>query len=123
MIGFIFGALTFGILFLIPETPTEQQTIFYLLSLVALGISEIHIAPIIHSIFTKYCNPKYLAIVFSIAFIPTRILSVILGLFNEMFYENPYLGLKVGVILMSICSIGLIIFIIVKKNINATSRS
>ena len=43
MLGFIFGVISFGILFLIPEIPTEQHTIIYLVSLFFLGISEIHI--------------------------------------------------------------------------------
>ncbi|MEP5341854.1 MAG: MFS transporter [Algibacter sp.] len=77
MLGFIFGIISFGILFLIPEVPTEQHTIIYLLSLLFLGISETHIAPIIHSILTKNSNPKYLAILISLAFIPTRLFSII----------------------------------------------
>ena len=33
MLGFIFGVISFGILFFIPEVPTEQHTITYLISL------------------------------------------------------------------------------------------
>ena len=69
MLGFIFGAISYGIiLFLIPEVPIEQHTITYLISLLFFGISEIHITPIIHSILTKYSNLKYLAIPVSLAF-------------------------------------------------------
>lgn len=108
MLGFIFGVISFGILLLIPEVPNEQHTIFYLLSLLLLAISEIHIAPIIHSILTKYSNPKYLAILISLAFLPTRLISFIFGLFNDMFYDNPTLGLKFGIIVMTVVGIGLI---------------
>jgi POT family proton-dependent oligopeptide transporter len=108
MVGFIFGAISFGILFLIPEIPTENHTITYLISLVFLGISEIHIAPIIHSILSKYTNPKYLAILMSLAFLPTRLISLIFGLFNDKLYDNPMLGLKIGIVGMTVVGIGLI---------------
>ncbi len=115
MLGFIFGIISFGILFFIPETPTDQHTIIYFISLLFLGISEIHIAPIINSILTKYSNPKYLAILISLAFIPTRLFYLIFGLFNDRFYDNPILGLKFGITSMTIISIGLIGFVLWNK--------
>jgi len=114
-IGFIFGAISFGILFLIPEMLTEKYAIVYLLSLLFLSISEIHIAPIIYSILTKNSNPKYLAILISLAFIPTRLFSMLFSLFNEKFYDNSILPLKFGLIAMIMISIGLIIFVKWKK--------
>jgi len=116
MIGFIFGVISFGILFLIPEVPTEQHTITYLVSLLFLAIAEIHVAPIIHSILTKYSNPKYLAILISLAFLPTRLISLIFGLFNDKLYDNPMLGLKIGIVGMSVIGIGLIGYVIWNKN-------
>ncbi|MEE3999061.1 MFS transporter [Tenacibaculum sp. FZY0031] len=108
MLGFVFGVISFGILFLIPEVPTEQHTVTYLISLLFLVISEIHIAPIIHSILTKYSNPKYLAILISLAFLPTRLISLIFGLFNDKLFDNPMLGLKIGIAGMAVVGIGLI---------------
>jgi POT family proton-dependent oligopeptide transporter len=116
MLGFIFGVISFGILILIPEVPTEQHTITYLISLLFLGISEIHIAPIIHSILTKYSNPKYLAILISLAFLPTRLISLIFGLFNDKLYDNPMLGLKIGIAGMTVIGIGLIGYLVWNKN-------
>jgi POT family proton-dependent oligopeptide transporter len=116
MVGFIFGAISLGILFLIPEIPTENHTITYLISLVFLGISEIHIAPIVHSILTKYSNPKYLAILISLAFLPTRLISLIFGLFNDKLYDNPMLGLKIGIVGMTVIGIGLIGYVVWNKN-------
>lgn len=115
MLGFIFGVISFGILFLIPEVPTEQHLITYLVSLLFLGISEIHIAPIIHSILTKYSNPKYLAILISVVFLPTRLISLIFGLFNDRFYGNPALALKFGITGMTVVGIGLIGFVFWNK--------
>ena len=116
MLGFIFGAISFGILFLIPEVPNDNHTTIYLISLLFLGISEIHIAPIIHSILTKYSNPKYLAILISLAFLPSRLISLIFGLFNDRFYDNPILGLKIGIIAMTVIGIGLIGYVWRNKN-------
>lgn len=115
MVGFIFGVISIGILFLIPEVPNEQHIVIYLLSLFFLGISEIHIAPIIHSILTKYSNPKYLAIIISLAFLPTRLISLVFGLFNDIFYGNPTLGLKFGIIAMSVVAIGLVTYVLWNK--------
>ena len=116
MVGFIFGVISFGILFLIPEVPTEQHTITYLVSLLFLAIAEIHVAPIIHSILTKNSNPKYLAILISLAFLPTRLISLIFGLFNDELYDNPMLGLKIGIVGMTIIGIGLIGYVVWNKN-------
>lgn len=116
MLGFVFGVISFGILFLIPEVPTEEHTITYLISLLFLGISEIHVAPIVHSILTKYSNPKYLAILVSLAFLPTRLISLVFGLFYDRIYDNPMLGLKIGIIGMAVVGIGLIGYLILNKN-------
>ena len=116
MLGFVFGVISFGILFLIPEIPTEQHTITYLISLFFLAISEIHIAPIIHSVLTKYSNPKYLAILISLAFLPTKLIYFVFGLFNDKLYDNPMLGLKIGIVGMIIIGIGLIGYVVWNKN-------
>lgn len=115
LIGFLFGAIAFGILLFIPEVPKENHTIYFLVSLLFLAISEIHIAPIIHSVLTKYSNPKYLAILVSLAFVPIKIFALIFGLFNERFYDNPTLGVKFGIIAMILISIGIIGYIIIDK--------
>lgn len=116
-IGFIFGTISFGLLLLIPETPTKHHLLIYFISLLFLGISEVHIAPIIHSILTKYTNPKYLAIIISLAFIPTRLLSIGIGLFNDYLYKNSIFTLKLGMILMILISIGLIIYVLINKKL------
>ncbi|WP_179320200.1 MFS transporter [Winogradskyella helgolandensis] len=108
MIGFISGAISFGILYLIPEIPTEKHVTLYFLFLFFLGIAEIHIAPIIHSKLTKYSNPKYLSILVSLIFLPTGLISLFFGWFNERFYDHPIYGLKFGIIAMAILSIVLV---------------
>ncbi|NER15085.1 MFS transporter [Leptobacterium flavescens] len=120
-IGFLFGAVSYGILFLIPETPSEQHLIIYMISLLFLSISEIHIAPIIHSILTQYTNPKYLAIIVSLAFVPTRLFSFLVGLFSEELYSKPILALKIGMIAMSVIGIGLVIYTLISKKLSTAA--
>ena len=118
MIGFVFGTISFGVLLLIPEVPSEEYAITYLFSLFFLGISEAYIAPIIHSILTKYSNPKYLAILISLAFLPAKIAYVVISLFNESLYMNPILGLKIGTIGMIVMSVVFVGLLILSKKIN-----
>ena len=94
VLGCLFASISYGILLLIPEIPREEHAVFYLMAVFFLSISEIHISPIIHSVLTKYSNPKYLAITISLAFIPTRLCTAILGLFSEDLYENPFIQYK-----------------------------
>ncbi|WP_139856382.1 MFS transporter [Aequorivita sinensis] len=107
ILGFIFGAISLIVLMSIPDVFTEKHMILYLLSILFMGISEIHIAPILYSTLTKYSNPKYLAILISLAFIPTSMLIFSTGFFNDRFYDNPIFGLKLGVTIMIIVAIGL----------------
>ena len=80
-----------------------------------LAISEIHVAPIINSILTKYSNPKYLAILIGLSFIPTRALMALSTIFNEQLYNNPSLGVKIGVVAMILISLGIIGYLIIDK--------
>lgn len=120
MMGLIFGAISIGILLLIPEVLTEKHTVLYLLSILFMGISEVHIVPILQSVLTKYSNPKYLAILISLAFIPTSLFIFSLSSFNDKFYENPTLGLKLGIIAMIIAAIGLFGYIVWNKKTPTT---
>jgi len=109
-VGFLFGAVSFGVLFLLPETPIEMHMVFYLISLLLLSISKVYISPIVHSALTQYSNPKYLAILISLAFIPTRLLAVTTGIYSDEIYDNPILGLKIGLISMLIIGVGLMAY-------------
>ncbi len=110
MLGFLFGAISFGLLMVIPEQPSESHLVLYLISLFFLGISEVFLAPIVHSILTQYTNPKYLAIAISLAFIPTRLFSYLFVGFNEWFYREPTISLLAGMVLMAIISVVVLIY-------------
>ena len=115
LLGFLFGAIALGILLFVPEVPMERHTFYFLVSLFFLAISEIHIAPIMHSILTKFANPKYLAILVSLAFIPTKMFTLLIGLFNGRIYDNPTLGVKFGMIVMILVSFGILGYIMTDR--------
>lgn len=117
-LGFVFGVISFGLLFLIPETPTAQHVVYYVVSFICLAISEVHIGPVIQSILTQYGNPKYLAILMSVSFIPGRLFSLIIGFYNETFTENPVFAIKLGLIVMSIVCVALILFFVIGNKNN-----
>ncbi len=115
LIGFILGAIAFGIILFIPEMPDEKHTFYFITSMLILALSEIHIAPIIHSILTQYSNPKYLAILMSIAFVPTKIAALFIVLFNERISDNPFWGITFGTIVMILVSIGIAGYILIDR--------
>lgn len=115
MVGFLFGALSFGLLLLIPEVPSEQDITVYIVSVVLLVIAEIHIAPIIHSVLTKYAPPKYLAIFMSVALLPTKIVSIVIGWYQIQLDAQPILALKVSIIVLALVGLGLMSYVVWNK--------
>lgn len=113
-IGFFFGAISFGLLILIPDIPNDSYIILFIISNIFLSLSELYIAPIVLSILTKYSNPKYLAILMSVAFIPIRLFSFILTFLHlrEGFYEEPTSILIISAITLLFISIALAALII-----------
>jgi len=116
LLGFVFGAMSYGILLYLPEVPSEQHLTLYITSLVLLGMAEVHIAPMFGAVVTKYANPKYLAIMFGLVFIPSRVFSTWLGYFDKVLYGDPSKGLSAAMAIMTLLSIGLIILVSVRKS-------
>lgn len=115
MLGFVFGTISFSVLFLIPEIPTETHASLYLLAILSWGIAEVYIAPISHSVLTKYANPKYLAILMSLVVIPNHILSSVFTFALTGDENEAAFGLQVGLIAMAFICVGLIGFVLLNK--------
>ena len=77
-VSFVLASLAFGLIYLIPQFPMASHSILFLVSLLILSLAEIYISPIIHSILTQYANQKYLAIMVSLSFLPTKIFTAML---------------------------------------------
>lgn len=114
--GFIFGVLSLSILLMIPEQPIEQHFYLFMLYFIFWAIAELHIAPIILSVITQYGNPKYLAILISLVFIPGIFLNPIflLEFFDDLF-EQPVLLVKYAMTGMAVVAFGLAAFLILGK--------
>jgi len=113
--AFIFGALSITILIFIPETPSEKHLLFYIASLLFMSIAEVHIAPLIHSVLTKYSKPNFLATLISLSFLPFALASLIFTLFRKASYENSDLMLIIGTASMTLTGMCLFIYLIRTK--------
>jgi len=118
-IGFLLASLSFGLLYMTSDLPENFQVPLFLIALLTLSISEIYILPVIRSILTKYSNPKYLAIIMSLSLLPTRILFFAISSINmDFLHETRRITFMISMITMIICSLGLIVYLRVKKDLS-----
>lgn len=116
-IGFISGAIALGLLSLLPANLDSSYTSIAILSIFLLNLAEFHLGPILYSILTKNSNPKYLATIISLSFIPSKIFMYIIGLqFRNS--EEGLLPIYAGAIILSIISVVLVILLIAKNKKN-----
>lgn len=116
LIGFISAVISFSILLIIPEKVTEQHFILYVVAILLLAISEVHIAPIVYSILIKYSNPKYLAIMMSLSFFAVRLFNLMFILFEQIIFTKPLTPLIIAIALALLVGVGLIIYRFTFKN-------
>jgi len=119
-IGFLIAALAYVILFLVPDAPSDQHVYYYLCSLLLLNIAEIHVSPVIYSTLTQYSNPKYLAIIMSLSFVPVKLFAMVMAFFNSQFSIEPIFALKLALIAMLVIGSGLLIYVLATKKQNET---
>ncbi|MBL4662795.1 MAG: MFS transporter [Flavobacteriaceae bacterium] len=118
-VGCIAGGLSFAVLLLMPEGGQTPGLIVFIVSVFLLGLAEVLISPTIYSLLTKYTRPKYLAIVFSIAFLPTSFLYLLNSLLIEHSFDtlDSNFLLKLSSSLLVTAGIAVIVlgFIFLKK--------
>ena len=68
--GFLFAALSFFVLYLIPESTQEAHLPYYITALALFAVSEIIITPLLNSIVIQYTNKAYLSTTLAVAMIP-----------------------------------------------------
>jgi POT family proton-dependent oligopeptide transporter len=76
-VGFLLGALGFGILLVASAYQGETFILIFALSAFMLSLSEIYFAPTIQSLVVRYTNPKYLATVMGLISVPGRLFVVL----------------------------------------------
>lgn len=115
MIGFVLAVLSYGFFLLLPEIPEAQHTFTYIVAMLLLSLAEIHIAPVVYSILTQYSAPKYLAIIVSLSFIPVKLCSLAVGLFEKDITEQPIVALWIGMFILIMLSLGLVVYHFIYK--------
>jgi POT family proton-dependent oligopeptide transporter len=107
-IGFLLGALSLFLIFLIPEDINDYHVVYLMVSVFIMSIAEVLIGPAINSIIVKNVNPKYLAIVFSIRYVPFLLYSTVLGLQGKVF-----ISITIGITILT--TIGILLLILGKS--------
>ena len=112
----LFGFLGYFILyFLSKNNPIDFNYLFVITYILFSVFSEILFRPIILSLVTKNCNPKYLAILMSIVNLPALTLGILTSflLSTSFFFKSPpFTTLKISSFIMLFC---IILIIILKK--------
>ncbi|PCI98007.1 MAG: hypothetical protein COB15_06645 [Flavobacteriales bacterium] len=119
-IGFIIASISFAILLLLTENNTDNYVILLIFSGIILSFAEMLIAPVFNSIVTKKTNPKYLAIVFSLVFIPATIFRYLAGIFISFYYDKPFVNLGFSSVMYGLIGVGLIVTLIITTRIKLT---
>ncbi len=104
--GFVLGAMSFALMIFIPENSSIILAVLFIISGLFIGIAELLIAPTVNSIITLNANPKYLAIIFALVFLPFRAVNFIVSIIAEASYEIPKLGMGITSVLLLIIGIG-----------------
>lgn len=99
-LGFFFGAVAYGTFLLLPFVSTNEQSTLFLITVLFLSLAEVHITPIIDAILTQYANPKYLAILMSLSFIPIRLFTYGIFLFEFEEHSDAATIFSVGILLL-----------------------
>jgi proton-dependent oligopeptide transporter, POT family len=114
-LGFLIACLAVASMLMIKDA-SLSSLIIYLGATFLISVAEILVSPILNSLLTQYSNPKYLAIIASIAFIPSR-LCVELSIWCSGFIQDrPLISLNIGALILGIFGATLLItFIALKK--------
>ncbi|NOQ75496.1 MAG: MFS transporter [Crocinitomix sp.] len=121
VVGFLLLSLAFGIVLFIQTPYTENATFIALAVSVIIALAEIHISPVLNSIVTRAINPKFLAIAFSITFLPGLIITELLA---NLKYDYIAQLDNTTILIIGASSLGIIgltLLILVKLGILKTS--
>ncbi|RZJ67473.1 MAG: MFS transporter [Flavobacterium sp.] len=114
IIGFALLALS-CILFIGLTLDSDYSEFVYFVAIVVLSISEILIAPIVMSTIARYGDPKYLAIFFSLSFLPMGVILALPIVKNFCASFDPGVSLIASIILSGLTAVGLVVFLIVRN--------
>ncbi len=110
-IGLLFSTLACIFLLLVPSGATSSPVFTYLFYILLMTISEVFISPVLSSAVVKYGHPKYLTILFSLVFLPFKLVTWLMPLIGESFMENSLLGVEISFVVSILFTVGLFLFI------------
>ena len=97
-----FAIAGFCALLLLSDTLNHLDLSIYVLGIFLLALAEIFISPVLFSSLAQYGNPKYLALLMSLVFVPTRLFSSGLGFFNSYLVNFPKMTFAIGIVGLSL---------------------
>lgn len=122
LIALVLSIIPFGILLFIPEFPSEQHIVLFVISMGVIALAKTHVEPLIHTTLTKYTNPKYLAIFISFSFIPTFIFSFSYKLYQVFFEADSSYALPISLLAMVCLTLGILLILWRKKKLVLTTE-
>jgi POT family proton-dependent oligopeptide transporter len=114
-IGLVAGVIGFGLLYVIPESATEADLMFYILSGFFLSVAEIYISPTAFSIITRYGNPKFLALLVSGLYASISIGSYLANMIFSLLDGESNTLVLISLITLLVVAVVFSIFILVEK--------
>ncbi len=87
-IGLLLGSFAFLWLLTIPEIPGSGHAVLFIIALLLLSMSEVLVAPTLYTVVTQNVNPKYLATVLAIAFVPIKILGYLFTFLSTQVFNG-----------------------------------
>ena len=118
--GFIFATISFGLLWLIPENPSINNVIFLLIAYLFLTLADFHISTVILSLLAEYTTPKYLATIYGIYYLPSKVFRYILVFFFAGLYTGKVIvSLKFALAICFFASIMIGLFLVYNKKVKS----
>lgn len=107
-IGFMIGALAFGILMFIPEFPADSHMVLFIMTLFCFSLAQSIVGPVLIASLVKYSNSKYLAIIGSLMFLPQSFLFYITYFISFEFVDHSFEAIKYCLIGMIVASLAIL---------------
>ena len=117
-LGFLLTALALGIALFISFPISLSGVGIMFLVVLLMSIAEMIMAPVVYGLITKRANPKYLALLISLTFVPFMIFKALMPYIIGETMTTETKSLMIGAPLMAIMGIVAFVIWIVKKKQN-----
>ncbi len=123
-LGFVFGGVAFVLYLLVSPEASSLGLVILLVATLFMCLAEVFVGPTVLAMVARYANPRYLAIIFSVVFLPGRFLMWLSGLVLPHMDFGYAPGLKIGCGLYLVAGIAIFaLSFILKPNSSATATN